>query len=467
MKSTKHQTLLKFTLIMAIVLITASFSTLYAQNPTLTASPGVLSFGEINLGESAILSYNLTGSNLISNVYLHTTMGYLISLDEENGYQQNLVIQPTDGEVSATIYVKFIPLFPREYDGRVRNRSMGTPDQIVALNGVGVTDNMNPPVLTVTPDSLDFGEVMIGDEAVLSYNLTGINLMSPVFINGCQGYLVSLSEDGDFQQQVVLEPVDGEVNQTIYVKFLPFFPREFFGRICNRTMGVMGVFVWLHGTAIIDGEFPPILAVSPDTLDFGEVIVGEEAILNYTLTGDNLLSNVRVRATRGYLVSLDEDGDFQPILEIEPIDGVVSQTIYVKFLPLYPRNYFGAIRNQTLGIFGTPVRVRGMGVVDDPRQDHEEVIARATGLKGNYPNPFNPDTKISFSLAEPGHVSLEVYNSKGQRVKTLVNDYLNTGDHSVVWNGRDEANRAVSSGIYFYRMQNGTFTSTRKMILMK
>jgi len=88
-------------------------------------------------------------------------------------------------------------------------------------------------------------------------------------------------------------------------------------------------------------------------------------------------------------------------------------------------------------------------------------------LKQNFPNPFNPTTTINFSINKSESVKLAVYNVKGQLVKTLVNTNLNSGEHSIVWNGQDEANQPVSSGIYFYRLQSDTFTQTRKMLMMK
>ncbi len=88
-------------------------------------------------------------------------------------------------------------------------------------------------------------------------------------------------------------------------------------------------------------------------------------------------------------------------------------------------------------------------------------------LLQNYPNPFNPETNIFFQLPNSGHVRLDVYNIKGQKVKTLVNDRLNAGRHSVVWNGKDESNKQVASGLYLYKISSGKYTNTQKMVLMK
>ena len=87
----------------------------------------------------------------------------------------------------------------------------------------------------------------------------------------------------------------------------------------------------------------------------------------------------------------------------------------------------------------------------------------------NYPNPFNPETTISFSLTTEitEDTEIVIYNVKGQKVKTLINEILPAGEHSVVWDGTDDNNRQVGSGVYFYKMKAGSLTYTKKMILLK
>ena len=102
-------------------------------------------------------------------------------------------------------------------------------------------------------------------------------------------------------------------------------------------------------------------------------------------------------------------------------------------------------------------------------------IPLLTQLGSNYPNPFNPSTTISFSVTQnamsgsdgSSFVSLDIYNSKGQKIKTLVNEVLSAGEHKVMWNGTDNRNASVSSGIYFYKMKAYHYTSVKKMILLK
>lgn len=85
----------------------------------------------------------------------------------------------------------------------------------------------------------------------------------------------------------------------------------------------------------------------------------------------------------------------------------------------------------------------------------------------NFPNPFNPKTKISFNLSESGKVKLVIYNIKGQKIKTLADSYFETSTHSVIWNGEDDNNNSVSSGVYFYILTTSSKTFAKRMLLLK
>ncbi len=91
----------------------------------------------------------------------------------------------------------------------------------------------------------------------------------------------------------------------------------------------------------------------------------------------------------------------------------------------------------------------------------------SNSLSQNYPNPFNPQTTIAFSVKERGLVNLKVYNVAGQLVRTLANEQFAAGAHTKVWDGRNDAGQAVSSGVYFYKLVANNFTQTKKMVLLK
>ena len=96
-----------------------------------------------------------------------------------------------------------------------------------------------------------------------------------------------------------------------------------------------------------------------------------------------------------------------------------------------------------------------------------DAIPEAYGLSQNMPNPFNPSTTISYEVPESGAVKLVVYNLLGQQVRTLVNDNIEAGYHTIVWDGADEFNRQVASGIYIYKMHAGAFNATKRMMFLK
>jgi hypothetical protein len=131
----------------------------------------------------------------------------------------------------------------------------------------------------------------------------------------------------------------------------------------------------------------------------------------------------------------------------DPINGKVEMAnIEITFRPKIKRGYF---------------RYGPVGIEDSP------ILPSAIALNQNYPNPFNPQTNIEFSLPTPGNVSLEVFNLLGQKVKTLVSEYKQAGNYSVVWDGTNQNGTAVPSGVYFYRMVTEGFSQTNKMIMLR
>lgn len=88
-------------------------------------------------------------------------------------------------------------------------------------------------------------------------------------------------------------------------------------------------------------------------------------------------------------------------------------------------------------------------------------------LEQNFPNPFNPITTIHYYVPFDSQVKIIIYDLMGREVNTVVNDYMAIGNHIIQWNGRDDLGQLVSGGIYFYKLQAGDFTQTKKMLLMK
>ncbi|MCD4650467.1 MAG: T9SS type A sorting domain-containing protein [Candidatus Cloacimonetes bacterium] len=94
-------------------------------------------------------------------------------------------------------------------------------------------------------------------------------------------------------------------------------------------------------------------------------------------------------------------------------------------------------------------------------------VPAVTELHCNYPNPFNPETTIAFSLKQNADVRLKVYNIRGELVKTLADKPMEAGSHSITWRGQNNSGKQVSSGVYFYRLDAGNYHRVRKAVLLK
>ena len=90
------------------------------------------------------------------------------------------------------------------------------------------------------------------------------------------------------------------------------------------------------------------------------------------------------------------------------------------------------------------------------------LVPAAFALLQNYPNPFNPTTVISYQIASAGKVSLKVYDLLGREVATLVNELKSAGSYTATFNAIN-----LASGVYFYRLQAGSFTQTKRLVLLK
>ena len=127
-----------------------------------------------------------------------------------------------------------------------------------------------------------------------------------------------------------------------------------------------------------------------------------------------------------------------------------------------------------IGLDGVPFEMieslAHTGIMPNTNQLIENSTFKKTGScihYRNYPNPFNAETEIRFTITEPGLVAIKIYNSLGMEVATLTEQDYPAGSHSITWNGRNKNDKSVSSGIYFYSITFSGSVKTGKMILIK
>lgn len=208
----------------------------------------------------------------------------------------------------------------------------------------------------------------------------------------------------------------------------------------------------------------PIADLDQTELDFGTIYVGESATLPLTINNPSpsvLIGNATIQAPFSLI---DAVGDaYQYMNIIVPPQSFLQ--LNVRFIPTQGGTFSKSLTLNTDAT--TPTIVVDLVGEANLVSNDDNIQQAITALKGNFPNPFNPSTEIAYSLKETGKVKIEIYNLKGQLVKTLVNDTMPQGDHTITWNGKDQRGHGVSSGVYLYKMQVGSYTSTKKMMLMK
>lgn len=143
------------------------------------------------------------------------------------------------------------------------------------------------------------------------------------------------------------------------------------------------------------------------------------------------------------LVLLETNVPFQGYYQIGEFEVYKSETMYQSVANL----------NKNLG--------------DQLNMQNHIDLPQAFYIAQNYPNPFNPETTIQFQLPVDSQVILKIYNMMGQEITTLVDGLLSAGNHSIMWNGRNNHSKKVPSGMYLYQFRAGNYNVTKKMVLLE
>ena len=205
---------------------------------------------------------------------------------------------------------------------------------------------------------------------------------------------------------------------------------------------------WITGGYLNDQDFQSILLKTRDGGSNWQEIPDINYQINDMFFADSL---------HGWAVGNDTS-DYGMI--IETYDGGENWTTQVDDLSapltaIHFKDGFG----WSVGGKGLVLRYDGLTWVD---QSTGKTYPDKFNLSQNYPNPFNPSTKIKFALPKPENVKIDVYNTLGQKIETLLNQQMKAGHHEVEFNAQN-----LSSGLYYYRIEAGEFQDVKKMILLK
>lgn len=172
-----------------------------------------------------------------------------------------------------------------------------------------------------------------------------------------------------------------------------------------------------------------------------------------------VINKTTLKIENGRLVRAEETSDFESstLTTDNPIELNIGD-VYEFSFQTHPIEDESMIREYL---------IKAVGRYQPDYSVFTHLLPGKAQLHGNFPNPFNPITTISYTLATEGHVKLEVFNVLGQRVVSLVDEHQEVGKHEIYWDSKDENGSTVASGIYIYRMTTDDMTANRKMVLLK
>ena len=247
---------------------------------------------------------------------------------------------------------------------------------------------------------------------------------------------------------------------------------------CSETIDISDV-IYLINYIFLDGPAP---APCGDCTPPLSKLFDADPTISVGCTYEDGFTTVSVTSPvdlRGLQLELQGDGNANPIKlvsdNLDMVSGQTGEIVKIGILDLDGGEFIPAGNHALIRLDGAYNVTSALGA---DMGSHTLRLSVSTSMASsnrpgtyalhqNYPNPFNPTTTISFSLRDPGHARLMVYNVLGQAVTTLVDEHIVAGEHEVTWHGNNDDGNSVSSGIYFYRLEIADYTETRKMMLLK
>ncbi len=326
----------------------------------------------------------------------------------------------------------------------------------------GSQDDMQPSLSVTTPEGTipvtivgdqkaEFPNIEVGDKRLVPVYVNNDGLAKAAAVGDITGYTVWRVDDGVPVQVASVEAIQSDM----YAAVVP-------------TLG--------------DGpDWEATFFVTAHTVDpvtnwksFPKMGMSEDNLIPTAPTVEAQMTDTQIQLVWEELP--DPDINYYSIRrgtnpEFDPNDpateiGTTVETMFVDDNVQPGQTYYYRVVafdfNGNQGEFSEVVSATVVGIAEESLN-----IPKEFSLHQNYPNPFNPETQITFDLPKRAEVSIVIYNSLGQKVRTLVSGTKEAGTHTVVWDGRNDQGARVASGVYIYMMRAGDFQQARKMSLMR
>ena len=227
--------------------------------------------------------------------------------------------------------------------------------------------------------------------------------------------------------------------------------------------GYSGGWSNLTGDCTSGDEIDPVVqVVHPNGTQ--RFYVGHTLAIRWIATDNDVVDSVSI------WLSVDAGADYTRLFSNEPNDSICEWEIpmmdadscVIKIVA------YDAALNTGEGISEGYFSIKDQTAIGGDEEEEDETPVNVTSLEQNYPNPFNGVTNIAYTLSEAGIVDLRIYDTAGRLIRTLESAAARpTGRHVTEWNGRDNAGRAATSGVYFVKISTGKFRQTRKMVYLR
>ncbi len=432
--------------------------------PQISVSPEFHDFGEVIVDSIATQIFVINNSG---GTPLHLTQIHLIDNDSLQFNLDTLALPDTlEPDSSLQFKVIFLPDSSGQKSTTMRLESNDPAQSSLDVNLLG-TALLLPPQISVSPEFHDFGEVIVDSIAT---QILVINNSGGTPLHLTQIHLID-NDSLQFNLDTLSLPDTLEPDSSLQFKviFKPTLPGAWSAvlQIKSNDSGNGKLSVDLSGTALM---LPPIISITPDFINFGNVIIDSTEAQNFTIwnTGGSglLLSSIQFLGADSNNFYVDS---FVVPSEIAVND---SQNVIINFKPKSEGVMTVNLRIGNNDIAQNPaiITLEGTGVkplpvnVDNSEQD---IFPDEVSLSQNYPNPFNNETQIEYAIPEPARVRIIIYNVMGQKVRLLVDEMQEPGYKRINWDGRSDNGSLIVSGVYFFKMEVNNTKLVQKILLQK
>ena len=404
-----------------------------------------LDFGDVQLYESVEKSFTIknigTGDlNIIDFVYNY------YYLDVWTIVPPTAIIEPGHEQVFT---VTFQPINEQIYNTfmTIMHDASNHQEYQIDLIGKGFTEPY--PILTVINnlDLLDFGDVVIYETVEKSFTIRNSG-MAPLNINE---FIYLYTYVGVWEIRPASAIIEPNTEETFTVTFVPISVQNYETSfiINHNAPNDLDYSIELKGNGSLVNIFNP-------PVDLKAIPGDQQVLLSWTPpTGStsNIYGYEIFRKISNQFSSLVSNVQGTSYLDTAVVNGI-EYTYYVITHYIMPIG----VSEPSNVVLVTP---NSVSVID------ELIIYQQNTLLSNYPNPFNPETTIQFVIVNNSYVTIEIYDIKGKKIKTLLQQQMSQGIHSVIWKGDDDYHQKIGSGVYFYLMKTNDGISFKKMVMVK